>query len=213
MTSKNTKNKSQEVTETSSENSPKSKYLTFKKESTNLERMTHTKGGKLKSVKTLKKMISSELKDSSEFWDDVFELRRKGVRITKIAKTYHVPYSTFYKWLQEPEIKARLIEAEEQIADNLIDENIVVAEELLKPNKDGTISPHNARVATDINFKVASAFSPSKYGDKKQIEIKQDVRTQHVLQLRELHEKNKLKDVTPERLKLNDSDKSGSDNA
>ena len=89
----------------------------------------------------------------------------------------------------------------------------MVAEELLKPGKDGTISPHNARVATDINFKVASAFSPSKYGDKKQIEIKQDVRTQHVLQLRELHEKNKLKDVTPERLKLNDSDKSGSDNS
>ena len=151
-------------------------------------------------------MITSELKDSSEFWDDVFELRRKGVRITKIAKTYHVPYSTFYKWLQEPEIKARLIEAEEQIADNLIDENIVVAEELLKPNKDGTISPHNARVATDINFKVASAFSPSKYGDKKQIEIKQDVRTQHVLQLRELHEKNKLKDITPERFKIEDKD-------
>jgi len=206
MTSKNTKEKSKEVTEDSSENSPKSKYLTFKKESTSLERMTHTKGGQLKSVKPLKTMITSELKDSSEFWDDVFELRRKGVRITKIAKTYHVPYSTFYKWLQEPEIKARLIEAEEQIADNLIDENIVVAEELLKPNKDGTISPHNARVATDINFKVASAFSPSKYGDKKQIEIKQDVRTQHVLQLRELHEKNKLKDITPERFKIEDKD-------
>tara|TARA_Y100001938_G_scaffold151024_1_gene245258 strand:- start:2133 stop:2609 length:477 start_codon:yes stop_codon:yes gene_type:complete len=158
-------------------------------------------------------MITSELKGSEEFWEDVFELRRKGVRLTKIANTYKVPYSTFHKWLQEPELKARLIEAEEQIADNLIDENLVVAEELLKPNKEGTISPHNARVATDINFRVASAFSPSKYGDKKQIEIKQDVRTQHVLQLRELHEKNKLKDVTPERLRINDSDESGSDNS
>ncbi len=212
MTSKNTKEKSKEVTETSSKNLRKGKYLTFKKELTDLDIMTHTKGGKPKSVKSLKKMITSELKGSEEFWEDVFELRRKGVRLTKIANTYKVPYSTFHKWLQEPELKARLIEAEEQIADNLIDENLVVAEELLRPNKEGTISPHNARVATDINFRVASAFSPSKYGDKKQIEIKQDVRTQHVLQLRELHEKNKLKDVTPERLKLNDSDK-GSDNS
>ena len=212
MTLKNTKEKSKEVTETSSKNLRKGKYLTFKKELTDLDIMTHTKGGKPKSVKSLKKMITSELKGSEEFWEDVFELRRKGVRLTKIANTYKVPYSTFHKWLQEPELKARLIEAEEQIADNLIDENLVVAEELLRPNKEGTISPHNARVATDINFRVASAFSPSKYGDKKQIEIKQDVRTQHVLQLRELHEKNKLKDVTPERLKLNDSDK-GSDNS
>ena len=212
MTSKNTKEKSKEVTETSSKNLRKGKYLTFKKELTDLDIMTHTKGGKPKSVKSLKKMITSELKGSEEFWEDVFELRSKGVRLTKIANTYKVPYSTFHKWLQEPELKARLIEAEEQIADNLIDENLVVAEELLRPNKEGTISPHNARVATDINFRVASAFSPSKYGDKKQIEIKQDVRTQHVLQLRELHEKNKLKDVTPERLKLNDSDK-GSDNS
>ncbi len=213
MTSKNTKEKSKEVIENSSKNLRKGKYLTFKKELTDLDIMTHTKGGKPKSVKSLKKMITSELKGSEEFWEDVFELRRKGVRLTKIANTYKVPYSTFHKWLQEPELKARLIEAEEQIADNLIDENLVVAEELLKPNKEGTISPHNARVATDINFRVASAFSPSKYGDKKQIEIKQDVRTQHVLQLRELHEKNKLKDVTPERLRINDSDESGSDNS
>ena len=147
-------------------------------------------------------MIRSKLIEDEDFWNKVYELRRKGVRLTQISKTLQVPYMTLYSWLQEPERQAKYIEAEAQIADELIDENIVVAQELLKPNSDGVLSPHNARVATDINFKVASAFKPSKYGEKKQIEIKQDVRTQHVLQLRELHEKSKLKDVTPERFKI-----------
>ena len=142
------------------------------------------------------------MKDDEDFWGRVYELRRKGVRLTQISKTLQIPYMTLYSWLQEPERQAKYIEAEAQIADELIDENLAVAQELLKPREDGVLSPHNARVATDINFKVASTFKPSKYGEKKQIEIKQDIRTQHVLQLRELHEKTKLKDVTPERFRI-----------
>jgi len=147
-------------------------------------------------------MIRSRLKDDEDFWSKVYELRRKGVRLTQISKTLQIPYMTLYSWLQEPERQAKYIEAEAQIADELIDENLAVAQELLKPSSDGVLSPHNARVATDINFKVASNFKPSKYGEKRQIEIKQDIRTQHVLQLRELHEKTKLKDVTPERFRI-----------
>ena len=207
------KKQSTEDSKTELSNSQKRKSLTFKNSKTNLEHITHTKGGKPKSVRSLRKLITTELKDSEDFWEQVFELRRKGVRLTRISQSLNVPYATFRTWLKEPEIQAKLIEAEKEIAEDLIDENIVVAKELLKPNSDGTISPHNARVATDINFKVASAFNPSKFGDKKQIEIKQDVRTQHVLQLRELHEKSKLKDVTPERLKLSNKDESGSDNS
>ena len=199
-----TKEKEKSSKETSKELSTlrKHRFPTGRKKPTKVDTITHTKGGKPKSVKSLKRMIRSKLKDDADFWSKVYELRRQGVRLTQISKTLQVPYMTLYSWLQEPERQAKYLEAEAQIADELIDENIVVAQELLKPNSDGVLSPHNARVATDINFKVASAFKPSKYGEKKQIEIKQDVRTQHVLQLRELHEKSKLKDVTPERFKI-----------
>ncbi len=199
-----TKEKEKSSDGTSKESSPlrRRRFLTGSKKPARADTTTHTEGGKLKSVRSLKRMIRSQLKDDEDFWGRVYELRRKGVRLTQISKTLQIPYMTLYSWLQEPERQAKYIEAEAQIADELIDENLAVAQELLKPREDGVLSPHNARVATDINFKVASTFKPSKYGEKKQIEIKQDVRTQHVLQLRELHEKKKLKDVTPERFRI-----------
>ena len=172
------------------------------------EDTSHKEKRNLKRKKSLRKQRASELKESDKFWDEVWEMMENGANPLDIATAYDIPKMSIYNWVRRDPEKAVKAEAYQENRADVQGDMIGSLHELDrlqavfdKQIEQGNPNPALGRLIMDRRAWYAKVSNPDKYGDKKQLQVTQSTRVEHVNQLREMSKK-KLKDITPPRKEI-----------
>ncbi len=167
-----------------------------------------TKTKKPLKKKSQRKQRALSLKDSPKFWDEVWEMMENGANPLDIATAYDIPKMSIYNWVRrDPEKALRAETYQQNRADVQADEIGSLAEldklqaVFDKQIKEGNPNPALGRYIMDRRAWYAKVSNPDKYGDKKQLQVTQSTRVEHVNELRAMN-KRKLKDITPPRKEI-----------
>ncbi|BAQ90632.1 terminase small subunit [uncultured Mediterranean phage uvMED] len=172
------------------------------------EDTSHKEKRNLKKKKSLRKQRALELKESDQFWEEVWEMMENGANPLDIATAYDIPKMSIYNWVRrDPEkaVKAEMyalnrgdMQADEIGSISRIEKLQRVMDKQIQQEKP---NPALGRLIMDMRTWYAKVSNPDKYGDKKQVQVTQSTRVEHVNQLREMSKK-KLKDITPPRKEI-----------
>tara|TARA_Y100001963_G_scaffold93583_1_gene128925 strand:- start:9340 stop:9909 length:570 start_codon:yes stop_codon:yes gene_type:complete len=167
-----------------------------------------TKTRKITKKKSLRKQRALELKESDQFWDEVWEMMENGANPNDIATAYDIPKMSIYNWVRRDPEKALRAEAYQKNRADVHGDMIGSLHDLDrlqavfdKQIEQGNPNPALGRLIMERRAWYAKVSNPDKYGDKKQLQVTQSTRVEHVNQLREMSKK-KLKDVTPPRKEI-----------
>lgn len=157
----------------------------------------------LKRKRSQRKQRALELKESDKFWDEVWEMMENGANPLDIATAYDIPKMSLYNWIRRDTEKALRAESYQLNRADVQADEIGSLAELEKLQKvfdkqieEGNPNPALGRYIMERRAWYAKVSNPDKYGDKKQVQVTQSTRVEHVNQLREMSKK-KLKDITP----------------
>lgn len=144
----------------------------------------------IKRRKTLRRIHSDECLNSETWWDEMFALISAGARVDDVARVLEVPWHKIRQQIDKrPELEERYSAAKKAKADNFAAKVDHIAEK---------IEDINPQVAMKGYMWLASVTNPEEYAEKSTVKIEKTVRSQHVLELRNLSKKRReLKDVTP----------------
>lgn len=146
--------------------------------------------------RNVRKERTRELFASDEFWEEVYGFIQTGIPVQRIAAGYDVKTSDLFAALHKPERKEQYEQAQKIGADTLAGSTTDVLTRLAaKLENPDELNPQSARVYLDYVKWRTAILDPNKYGEKKQIEVNQNIQAQFLADLKEL---NRVKDVTPE---------------
>ena len=141
-------------------------------------------------------------KEKDEIFDDIFTRISNGEALRTILQASNMPSTqTFYRWLEDDEIKSKqYARATEERADAIFDEILEIADEneadvyindLGETKIDGN-NIQRSRLRVDARKWVVSKLNPKKYGNKEFIE--QTVKKSPVFKIELIDHKDDTKD-------------------
>ena len=131
-----------------------------------------------------------------------------GANPGEIAVAYGIPKMSLYNWINaDPELTQRSKTYQISRGDHAADEisSMTRIDRLQKvfdqQVDEGKPNPALGRLIFELRSWTAKTSNPEKYGDKRQLEVRQHTRVEYVEELREMSRK-KMKDITPEQKKI-----------
>ena len=146
-------------------------------------------GKLIKNQRSLKRLRTQELMDSSEFWEGILGMIACGMTLKEVNKAHKTHWGSLWKRIKaDPDLERRYFEAKEGIGEWASHQMTDLAKYTL-----------NDRVKMESLKILMEKNNPDRYGQRQHIKLEQSVSQQHVDELRELA---RLKDVTPEVKKI-----------
>jgi len=150
-------------------------------------------------VRRARKARIQRMFSDPEFWEKVWDGYSEFGSLPKMSKQIHVPYKVLYnKITTTPELNERYKEARLAYAELTVDEIRSINDKLEK----GFIDPSAAKTLINSKQWIASKYSPILYGERQTIDMQISDATQlHLEALR-----TQMKDITPKRKEIEESD-------